>query len=49
VNFGLTSKYKEKFIVSVRNQWVQVNTKDIDCFSKEALIIFICLMAKDTS
>lgn len=37
VNFGLTSKYKEKFIVSIRNQWVPVNTKDIACFSKEVL------------
>jgi DNA-binding LytR/AlgR family response regulator len=31
------SKYKEKFIVNVRNQWMPVNTKDIACFSKEVL------------
>lgn len=31
------SKYKEKFIVSIRNQWMPVNTKDIACFSKEIL------------
>jgi DNA-binding LytR/AlgR family response regulator len=29
--------YKEKFIVSVRNQWMPVNTKDIACFNKEVL------------
>jgi DNA-binding LytR/AlgR family response regulator len=29
--------YKEKFIVSVRNQWMPVNTKEIACFSKEVL------------
>ena len=32
-----TSKYKEKFIINVRNQWMPVNTKDIACFSKEVL------------
>ena len=31
------SRYKEKFIVNVRNQWMPVNTKDIACFSKEVL------------
>lgn len=31
------SKYKEKFIVNMRNQWMPVNTKDIACFSKESL------------
>jgi DNA-binding LytR/AlgR family response regulator len=31
------SKYKEKFIVNVRSQWMPVNTKDIACFSKEVL------------
>ena len=31
------SKYKEKFIINVRKQWVPVNTKDIACFSKEVL------------
>src|SRR5258705_5363197 len=25
------NKYKEKFVVSVRNQWVPINTKDIAC------------------
>jgi len=36
-NPDATSKYKEKFIVSIRNQWMPVNTKDIACFSKEIL------------
>ena len=31
------SVYKEKFIVSIRNQWLPVNTKDIACFYKDAL------------
>jgi DNA-binding LytR/AlgR family response regulator len=31
------SKYKEKFIINVRNQWMPVNTKDIACFAKEVL------------
>ncbi len=31
------SRYKEKFIVNIRNQWMPVNTRDIACFSKEAL------------
>ncbi len=31
------SRYKEKFIVNVRNQWMPVNTKDIACFTKETL------------
>jgi len=30
-------KYKEKFIVNIRNQWMPVSTKDIACFSKEVL------------
>lgn len=29
--------YKEKFIVSVRNQWIPVNTADIACFSKDGI------------
>ncbi len=29
--------YKEKFIVSVRNNWVPVNTKDIACFMRDNL------------
>lgn len=36
-NPSSSSKYKEKFIVKVRNQWIPVNTKDVACFSKEAL------------
>ncbi len=31
------SKYKEKFIVHVRNQWMPINTKEIACFCKEVL------------
>lgn len=31
------SLYKEKFITSIRNQWLPVNTRDIACFSKEVL------------
>ncbi|CAN5775112.1 LytTR family DNA-binding domain-containing protein [soil metagenome] len=30
-------KYKEKFIVNIRNQWLPVSTKDVACFSKEIL------------
>lgn len=29
--------YKEKFIVSVRNNWIPVNTNDIACFMRENL------------
>ncbi len=29
--------FKEKFIVSVRNNWVPVNTKDIACFLRDSL------------
>lgn len=36
-NPSASSRYKEKFIVHVRNQWMPVNTKDIACFSKEVL------------
>ena len=36
-NPATSSKYKEKFIVNVRNQWMPVNTKDIACFCKEVL------------
>ncbi len=36
-NPSSASKYKEKFIVNIRNQWMPVNTKDIACFSKEVL------------
>ncbi|MES2776419.1 MAG: LytTR family DNA-binding domain-containing protein [Bacteroidota bacterium] len=31
------SRYKEKFIVNIRHQWMPVNTKDIACFCKETL------------
>lgn len=37
VNPSAASKYKEKFIVNTRNQWMPVNTSDIACFSKEVL------------
>lgn len=36
-NPSATSRHKEKFIINVRNQWLPVSTKDIACFSKEAL------------
>ena len=36
-NPSTASKFKEKFIINVRNQWMPVNTKDIACFSKEVL------------
>lgn len=36
-NPGTASKYKEKFIVNIRNQWMPINSKDIACFSKEVL------------
>lgn len=36
-NPSASSKYKEKFIVNIRNQWMPINTKDIACFSKEML------------
>lgn len=36
-NPGTASRYKQKFIVNIRNQWMPVNTKDIACFSKEVL------------
>lgn len=36
-NPSTVSRYKEKFIINVRNQWMPVNTKDIACFSKEVL------------
>jgi DNA-binding LytR/AlgR family response regulator len=32
-----SNRYKEKFVVSVRNQWVPINTKDIACFARESL------------
>lgn len=32
-----TKLYKEKFIVSVRNNWIPILTKDIACFTRENL------------
>lgn len=37
VNPGQSVRYKEKFIVNMRNQYMPVNTRDIACFVKEAL------------
>jgi len=34
---NLSSLYKEKFIVNVRNNWVPVNTTDVACFMRENL------------
>ncbi|MFN8252327.1 MAG: LytTR family DNA-binding domain-containing protein [Ferruginibacter sp.] len=31
------AKYKQRFVVNVRNQWMPVPVKDIACFSKEIL------------
>lgn len=42
-NPSSASKFKEKFIVNVRNQWMPVNTHDIACFSKE-LVNYIYLL-----
>jgi DNA-binding LytR/AlgR family response regulator len=36
-NPSAVPKYKEKFIINVRNQWMPVNAKEIACFSKEVL------------
>jgi DNA-binding LytR/AlgR family response regulator len=30
-------KYKERFLVNIRNQWMPIATADIACFAKEAL------------
>jgi DNA-binding LytR/AlgR family response regulator len=35
-------KYKEKFIVNIRNQWKPVDVKEIACFVKEVLN-YVCL------
>lgn len=32
-----SSLYKEKFIVSIRNNWIPVHTKDIACFTRDNL------------
>lgn len=34
---ALSSKYKQRFLVNIRNQWTPVLTKDIACFAKEVL------------
>lgn len=34
---GKMAKYKERFVVSMKNQWMPVATKDIACFTKEVL------------
>ena len=31
------NKYKERFLVNIRNQWMPIATSDIACFAKEAL------------
>lgn len=36
-NPSVSPKYKEKFIVNIRNQWMPVNTGEIACFTKEVL------------
>lgn len=36
-NPSTAPKYKEKFIVNIRNQWMPVNGKDIACFNKEEI------------
>lgn len=32
-----TNKYKQRFVVNIRNQWMPVPVRDIACFSKEIL------------
>ena len=36
-NPSASPKYKQRFVVNIRNQWMPVATKDIACFSKEVL------------
>lgn len=36
-NPAAISKYKEKFIVNFRNQWLPLSVKDIACFAKESI------------
>lgn len=31
------SAYKKKFLVSLRNQWIPINTEDIACFTKDTI------------
>lgn len=42
-NPDTASRYKEKFIVNVRNQWMPINTRDVACFCKE-IVNYIYLM-----
>ncbi|MBK8701808.1 MAG: response regulator transcription factor [Saprospiraceae bacterium] len=37
-NSEKSTRYREKYVANSRNQWIPVNTKDIACFSKEAMI-----------
>lgn len=30
-------RYKEKFIVNIRNQWMPINTSEIACFARDTL------------
>jgi DNA-binding LytR/AlgR family response regulator len=34
---ALSSNYKQRFLINIRNQWMPVLTKDIACFTKEVL------------
>ena len=34
---GQTNRYKEKFVASIRNQWVPINVAEVSCFMKESL------------
>jgi DNA-binding LytR/AlgR family response regulator len=36
-NPGTAGKYKQRFVVNMRNQWMPVPVKDIACFTKEVL------------
>ena len=37
VNPSASPRYKQRFVVNIRNQWMPVATKDIACFTKEVL------------
>jgi DNA-binding LytR/AlgR family response regulator len=34
---AIANKYKQRFVVNVRNQWMPIQVKDIACFTKEVL------------
>jgi len=34
---AIANKYKQRFVVNVRNQWMPIQVKDIACFAKEVL------------